>query len=378
MRIKGISRQLVEAMTERTNALGQGRNCGCIAFVDETGVISKAAEITDGGLGGVPLRQLINKVVPVKHKSMLEALGALPTNSVFVFTQPGQTGLITDVNGIDIFGSPIIHLGIKGGEFIGAGIIYPEDRFFELATESEIMTLRVLEARTMAEEKEVLRRLNELETAYLDICHELPLVDREITWQRGQQLAGPAHTLRRWPVKTIDRGLVDELVQASIAVEQGREVATIGLVDADGRVTGKGKIVYGGMGYVPSRLLASSYTDIRGESLKEVYLTEIPENAVIVHTHPGGTGVMHMGDASAGPVTWGRPIIAIGHDKDGTVKGATVLQADDRVIELVDEYEMVNQAFFRAATVEEESRIRNERFKIAQAYTDLCVPIEIK
>lgn len=378
MQIKGISQGLVNALAARTNELSQGRNCGCLAFIDNEGYLTEAAAIIDGGLGGVPLRQLLGTVVAVGDRSMVEAVAALPANSVFIFTKPGETGLITDMNGIDLFGCPLVHIGLKGGKVVGAGIIYPETQFFELATESELMVLKVLEAQTMDEEKETLRRTNELETQYLDICHTLPIVEQPVKWRKAAGTRNEPNSLQRWTVKSIDRELVNELVQASISIEQGREVAAIGLVDTAGHVTGQGKIVYGGMGYVPSRLLASSFTKIDGKSLKTVYIEQIAANAVIVHTHPGGTGVMHMGDASAGPITWGRPIIAIGHDKDGTVKGATVLQADSSVVRLVDEYEEVNQRFFEADTVEAEAEIRNKRFAIAQEYTNLCIPIEIK
>ena len=85
---------------------------------------------------------------------------------------------------------------------------------------------------------------------------------------------------------------------------------------------------------------------------------------------------MHMGDAMAGPGTWGRSIIAIGHDQD-EIKGATVIEPEHAVTELADEYEEVGQKFYLANTPEEETIIRKKRFQIVQQYTDLCKPIEI-
>jgi hypothetical protein len=86
---------------------------------------------------------------------------------------------------------------------------------------------------------------------------------------------------------------------------------------------------------------------------------------------------MHMGDASAGPITWGRPIVAIGHDKNGRIKGATVIMPDEKCMSLADEYEKLGQQFFTANTKEEEADIRNRRFGIAQEYTNLSLEIEL-
>jgi hypothetical protein len=160
-------------------------------------------------------------------------------------------------------------------------------------------------------------------------------------------------------------------------IGQGREVAALGIVNDIGVVKPKGEIVLGGMGFVPSRLLASSLVDITDKSLQTIYSEYIPEEAVIVHTHPGGTGVMHIGDAHAGPGTWGRPIIAIGHDKEGQILGATVVEVTDQLFDLADEDEMLNLKFFEAKTPDEEAEIRNRKFGIAQDYTGLCNPIEI-
>lgn len=86
---------------------------------------------------------------------------------------------------------------------------------------------------------------------------------------------------------------------------------------------------------------------------------------------------MHIGDATAGPGTWGRPIIAIGHDRDGKVRGATVVEVSDKLFSLADEDERLSLEFFDANTPEAEAEIRNRKFGIAQEYTSLCKPIEI-
>ena len=86
---------------------------------------------------------------------------------------------------------------------------------------------------------------------------------------------------------------------------------------------------------------------------------------------------MHVGDAHAGPGTWGRPIIAIGHDKEGQIRGATVIEVTDKLFDLADEDEMLSSKYFETKTPEEEAEIRNRKLGIAQDYTSLCKPIEI-
>ena len=85
-----------------------------------------------------------------------------------------------------------------------------------------------------------------------------------------------------------------------------------------------------------------------------------------------------MGDANAGPGSWGRPIVAIGHDNAGRMRGATVIEAVHEVYDFADEDEELGLKFFDAETPEEESEIRNRKFGVAQEYTNLCKPIEIR
>jgi hypothetical protein len=300
---------------------------------------------------------------------------ALPENAVLITTRPGKSGLITDVSGVDFFNIPIISIGMKMGEVAGVGILYPDSRLFDLGTESEAVDLDILAAQSMEEEKDILRKSTELSLEFLDISQPLEVVDiPEQPWEYkgARQLSIP-----RLEVQAISSELAEELVAKSTEVGQGREVAMLAKIDNQGKVHPFGKIVAGGMGYVPSRILASSANDIKGKSLREVYSSHVPMEAVIVHTHPGGTGVMHIGDASAGPGTWGRPIIAIGHDRDGKVRGATVVEVSDKLFSLADEDERLGLEFFAANTPEEESALRNRKFGIAQEYTSLCKPIEI-
>jgi len=254
--------------------------------------------------------------------------------------------------------------------------VYPKPEYFDLSTKSEEMNIATLATSTMDEEKDVLRTNHELSLKYLEVSEELPQIKIDLKNVNGEK-KGEIWILRKLSVKSIDKNLAAAMVNESIKIGQGREVAAIGIIDENGHVTGKGKIIAGGIGYVPSRLLASSYTDISGKSLRVIYSNDIPDNAIIIHTHPGGTGVMHIGDANAGPGTWGRPIIAIGHDKDGNIRGATVIEKANRIFELTDEDESLNNKFFDAETTQEESEIRNRKFAIAQEFTDLCKPIEL-
>lgn len=376
LKIKGISQELVDALVERTNSLSQGRNAGCIGFVNGDGVIDEACEIVDGGISGLPLRQLLDKITAMEGLSVVEGMAHLPVNAVVVTTRPGHTGLITDVSGVDFFNLPVVSIGVKHGEMAGAGVVYPEGRLFDLATQAELVDIRSLAANSMEEEKEVLRSGMELTKSYLEISQDLTVMNLQ-SKSFHKRNSEPMFTIPKLQVKSISQELAEELVNRSMTVGQGREVATIAVIK-DGHVEPRGKVVDGGMGYVPSRLLASSGVNITGKSLRQLYTEDIAQDAVIVHTHPGGTGVMHMGDANAGPGTWGRPIIAIGHDKDGQVKGATVIEATDRLHSLADEDEALGQQFFTADTPEQEADIRNRKFGIAQEYTSLCKPIEIR
>ena len=229
----------------------------------------------------------------------------------------------------------------------------------------------------MEEEKEVLRQSNELAFRYLDVGEELEIVELPEAPFAKIKLLTKDWNLPRLIVHALNKKLAEQLVARSIEIGQGREVAVLGILDGNGTVRPRGKIVSGGMGFVPSRLLASSITDIRGKSLQTIYSDYVSAEAVIVHTHPGGTGVMHIGDALAGPGTWGRPIIAIGHDKNGQIRGATVVEVTDKLFDLADEDEILSSRFFEATTPVEEAEIRNRKFGIAQDYTGLSKPIEI-
>ena len=375
-KIIGISQDLVTKLAERTIQLGQGRNAGCFAFVNQDGVIDESTEIVNGGLSGLPLRSLLNKITLMKNKSLVEGLNLLPKNTAFVVTRPGKTGLATDVSGVDFFNCPIVSIGVKNDGTAGISVVYPKPEYFDLSTKSEEMNIATLATSTMDEEKDVLRTNHNLSLEYLEVSEELPQIEINLK-NVNDKKNGKEWDLPKLNVKSIDKNLATALVDKSIKIGQGREVAAIGVIDENGHVTGKGKIIAGGIGYVPSRLLASSYTDISGKSLRDIYSNDIPDNAIIIHTHPGGTGVMHIGDANAGPGTWGRPIIAIGHDKDGNIRGATVIEKVDRIFELTDEDEMLNNKFFDAETTGEESDIRNRKFAIAQEFTDLSKPIEL-
>ncbi|MDS1029917.1 peptidase S7 [Bacillota bacterium LX-D] len=377
LRVKGIGKSIIDKMVKRTLELSQGRNVGCLGFVDEKGYISSAAQIVDGGLSGIPLRTLLAKVVDLGHKSLLEGFKQLPENTVFITTSPGKTGLITDVTGVDFFNMPIISVGVKNQGLAGVGIIYPEAENFDLATKAEKLNLATLTTKTMKEEKEVLRENNELGLRYLELGGELEVVDIPVKELNEKQIGAGNWNIPRLKVIGLNSEMAKTLVAKSMEIGQGREVAAMGIIDKNGIVQPQGEIISGGIGFVPARLLASSSADISGKSLNTIYSEYIAENAVIVHTHPGGTGVMHIGDAHAGPGTWGRPIIAIGCDKDGVIRGATVIEAEDKLFELADEDEILNLNFFEAKTPEEEAEIRNRKFGIAQDYTGLCKTIEL-
>ena len=87
---------------------------------------------------------------------------------------------------------------------------------------------------------------------------------------------------------------------------------------------------------------------------------------------------MHMSDAMAGPGTWGRPIIAVGHDEDGQIKGVMAVQKSDRLFQLADENEELEQRFFEVEDPEAEVKLRKKRYSIAQEFTDLCQQLELR
>lgn len=377
MEIKGISKELVDVILKRSNLLGQGRSVGTIGYIDEKGYISKYSKIIDGGLSGLPFRKLLAGAVEYAKGSLLEIINQLPENAVIISSAPGKTGVIISTGGINIFNQPVVSIGIKNKRAVGVGVLYPDSKLFNLATNSEKVQLKSLAALTMEEEREAMKESYQLRLKYLEISEELPVVDVKVTGGYKVKI-DDKFSFTQTKVNSISKEFAEKLVARSMEVEQGREVAAIGVVNNEGHVEMAGDIIVGGMGYVPSRLLASSYHDISNLSLREAYTKIIPDNAIIVHTHPGGTGVMHMGDAMAGPGTWGRPIIAIGHNEKGQIKGATVVEFSKKLSELADEYEEVEQRFFQVENQEEEARLRKRRYEIAQEFTDLCKEIKIK
>ncbi|MTI60776.1 MAG: peptidase S7 [Firmicutes bacterium] len=377
MKIKGIARELIDCLVDRSNKLGQGRSIGLLAFIDKQGYISTYSDMVDGGLAGLPFRMMLSAVLNNTTGSLLELINRLPANTAVISTSPGKTGIIISTGGINIFDCPIIKIGIKNKRAVGVGVLYPEKSLFKLASESEKVQLESLSALTMKEERQALRRSTELRLAYLDISAEIPVVDLPIKKYKKNKAAQIDWSLPRLTVKGIERNFAEMLVNKSISIEQGREVAAVGILNKKGYVEQAGELIVGGMGYVPSRLLLSGYADIRDISLREAYTDKIPAEAVIVHTHPGGTGVMHMGDAMAGPGTWGRPIIAIGHDRDGIIKGATVIEFSSKLNILADKYEMIEQKFYQADNPADETRLRKQKYKIAQEFTELCKEIKI-
>lgn len=378
MRVEGIAKYIVDKLVDTTMKISQGRNAGCFGFVNDDNIVDRMTEVEEGGLSGLLLRKMLADITDMKGNSSIEGIEMLPERSVLIMTRPGKTGLLTDVSGVDFFNIPIIAIGVKNDKLAGVEIVYPKPEYFNLATKSEEVDLKILASQSSAEEKEVLRDSTELSLKYLEISEEVPIVDvpEQAPVQRPEKRK--PWKLPRIKVNSISMDFSEKLVRKSMEVGQGREVAAIGVVDEQGHITQKGDIVVGGIGYVPSRLLASSCVDITDKSLREIYAEEIPENGVIVHTHPGGTGVMHMGDANAGPGSWGRPIVAIGHDNEGQTKGATVIEVVDQVFDFADEDEDLGLKFFEVETPEEEAEVRNRKFGVAQEYTNLCKPIEIK
>lgn len=376
--IKGIAKKIVEELVDRSNQLGEGRSVGTIGFVDDNGYIAGYNKIIDGGLSGLPYRKLLSNVSKNKYCSLMEMINQLPENAVIISTDPGETGIIVNTGGINIFNLPVIKVGVKNNSAVGVGILYPEKKNFNLASRSEKAQLDSLTALTMEAERKALKASTEIRLEYLHISGELPIISLDKNDYKEWKNNETDWEIPRINIKSIDKEFAQKLVDRSISIEQGREVAAFGKIDEDGSVKQTSKIVIGGMGYIPSRQLASSYQDIDDISLREAYTDVIPHDTVIVHTHPGGTGVMHMSDAMAGPGMWGRPIMAIGHNKKGEIKGASVIELTDRLCQLADENEDLEQKFFNVETSEEELKIRKRRYKIAQEFTDLCKQVELK
>lgn len=376
MKIQGISRDLVNTMVQRGNQLGQGRQVGTIGFINEDGVIDCYNQIIDGGVSGLPHRHMLQEISHRDKASLIEMINSLPDNAVYIRTDPGQTGIIVSTSAINIFNLPVINIGVKHGQVAGIGIVYPEERHFRLATRSENAQLDSLAAKNMEAEKKALEKVTKLRLEFLNISEELPIIDDNVS-QNCQRAKKPWVINRQEPV-SVEESFAKELVAKSLEVEPGREVAAFGKIDENGHITRCSEIVVGGMGYIPSRLLASSYKDITGLSLREFYSEKMPLDTAIVHTHPGGSGVMHMSDAMAGPGMWGRPIIAVGHDEKGDIKGVMTIKMQDRLFELADENEYLEQQFFKVQKPEEEVKLRKRRYKIAQEFTDLCDQLKLK
>lgn len=376
MDIKGIARPLVEKMVNQSNILGQGRKVGTIGYVDDDGVISSYSEIIDGGVSGIPHRIMLSEISHRENASLLEMINSLPDNAVYITTDPGQTGIIINTSAINLFGMPVIKIGIKHQQVAGIGILKPEQKHFKLATRSEKAQLESLAAKDMEAEREALRGVTKLRLKFLEISGELEAVKAEAS-QEYLRCQKP-WTISRHNLVSVDGEFARELVNKSLDTEPGREVAAYGKIDEEGNISRCSEVIVGGMGYIPSRLLANAYHEIKGMSLRKFYTEIIPENTAIVHTHPGGSGVMHMSDAMAGPGTWGRPIVAIGHDEEGDIKGAMAVQKSDKLFQLADENEALEQEFFRVEDPEAEVKLRKRRYNIAQEFTDLCNQLELR
>ena len=376
MEITGIARPLVEKMVNQSNRLGQGRKVGTIGYIDEEGVISTYSEIIDGGVSGIPHRIMLSEISHQENASLLEMINSLPENAVYIMTDPGQTGIIINTSAINMFGMPVIKIGIKHQQVAGIGILKPRAEYFKLATRSEKAQLESLAAKDMEAEREALRGVTKLRLKFLEISSELNIVDTEAE-QEYLRCPEPWE-IPRTDLHSVDESFARELVKKSLDTEPGREVAAYGKIDDQGNISRCSEIIVGGMGYIPSRLLADAYHDIQGISLREFYTDIIPANTAIVHTHPGGSGVMHMSDAMAGPGIWGRPIVAVGHDEEGEIKGAMAVQKSDKLFQLADENEALEQEFFQVEDPEAEVKLRKRRYNIAQEFTDLCLQLELR
>jgi hypothetical protein len=373
MEIKGIATSIVDRLVDKTVELGQGRIAGLIGFINSEGYIDSASEMVFGE--GVSLRKVLSKISTEDNLTLFELINLLPENAVLVKTDPGSTGIIEHPTGVDLLNIPIVKIGVKMGRKSGIGVVYPDGRIFDLISHEEDLELKKLMVETMEEEHALVQEIYNLGHDFLEFYQKLPEVDIP---ERVFDLNKIKASLRvdTIEINSIDEALVEELVKRSMEIEQGVEVGTIAKV-VDGHVIKAGEIVIGGIGYVPSRKLSSSYTNITGISTFEVYSKKIPLETVIVHTHPGGTGVMHSGDAENGPDLFGRPIIAIGHDQKGKIKGATVIEVSSKIAKLDEEYSYANDMYSEAETVDEEIKYRNMMHDIDKEYTKLSKAIKI-
>ncbi|MFW6230120.1 MAG: peptidase S7, partial [Halanaerobium sp.] len=119
LEIKGIAQEIVNRLVERSNKLGEGRSVGTIGFVDESGIITRYSNIIDGGLSGLPYRMLLSDLTDNKNVSLLEMINQLPENAVSISTDPGQTGIIVNTGGINIFNQPVVKVGVKNRRAVG-------------------------------------------------------------------------------------------------------------------------------------------------------------------------------------------------------------------------------------------------------------------
>jgi len=174
--VKGIAEEIVNRLVERSNQLGEGRSVGTIAYLDKDGYISSYNKIINGGLSGLPYRLLLSEVSEKKCCSLLEMINQLPENAVIISTDPGESGIIVNTGGINIFNLPVIKVGVKNGSAVGVGILYPEKKNFNLATKSEKAQLDSLTAMSMEAEREALKISTQIKLKYLHISGELPIV----------------------------------------------------------------------------------------------------------------------------------------------------------------------------------------------------------
>ncbi|WP_027339118.1 hypothetical protein [Halonatronum saccharophilum] len=374
MKVRGISVDIVDKLVAKTIEMGQGRLAGSIGLVNKDGYIDTITELAFGE--DLSLRSILLKYSDFKESPVFELINSLPPNAIIIETNPGRTGVISYPGLIDLLDIPMVRIGVKREKKAQVGIAYPDSRLFNLFTKEENLQLDKLWANTMEEEHSVLEQICDLNYEFLAFYQSLEEVEIPSFEIKAKSIDKVGIKAQYSKVESISKELVDSLVQRSIEVEQGVEVGTIAKL-VDGHIIPAGRIVTGGMGYLPSRKLASSYIASNEYSLREIYAKKIPLDTVIVHTHPGGTGVMHSGDAINGPDIFGRPIIAIGHNKDGKVKGATVIETTTKLAQLDKEYEQANNRYNDAQSPEEEIKYRNRLHDIDKEYTNLSKPIKI-
>ncbi len=74
MKVKGISRELIDTMVSRGNQLGQGRQVGTIGFINDNGVIDCYNQIIDGGVSGLPHRHMLQEISHRDNASLIEMI----------------------------------------------------------------------------------------------------------------------------------------------------------------------------------------------------------------------------------------------------------------------------------------------------------------